>query len=328
MPSVSGTYCKPRRPPARRNASGSWKLLWKSLSLRSTPTAGAMISPGGSDGPSCTVTIPMLSTSIFLSGFSGSGASTGAADDHRIEALVLAQLVLPVDERLELLRAAGLQAVDRVFGHDREKREVDRVDAFAQDGPLAAALAQDRLVLGARRLAPQEAPGVLEVVAGNDLAQRLARRQRLAVAGIDIADLALRHRDQGHLVDAVLPPPEAEMQPAAQHLRLKPGLAIEGDDPPLRDRTLQRPELLDDPDPVVGDVTQARKLAGCNDQYDQADDPEKAPRQVGQSRQERRRSGGNHCRQPRSHVLNKRRAHSETPLVNERDADCSKRNNP
>ena len=77
MPSVSGTYCKPRRPPARRNASGSWKLLWKSLSLRSTPTAGAMISPGGSDGPSCTVTMPMLSTIVFLSGLSGSGASIG-----------------------------------------------------------------------------------------------------------------------------------------------------------------------------------------------------------------------------------------------------------
>ena len=49
------------------------------------------------------------------------------------------------------------------------------------------------------------------------------------------------------------------------------------------------------------------------------DDPEKAPRQVGQRRQERRRPGVNQCRQPRSHVLNKRRAHGETPLVNERD---------
>ncbi len=36
-----------------------------------------MISPGGSDGPSCTVTIPMLSTRIVLPGVNGSGDSTG-----------------------------------------------------------------------------------------------------------------------------------------------------------------------------------------------------------------------------------------------------------
>ena len=165
MPSVSGTYCKPRRPPARRNASGSWKLLWKSLSLRSTPTAGAMISPGGSDGPSWTVTMPMLSTSDLLVGIERVGGLDRAADDHRVEPVVLAQLVLPVDQRLQLLRAAGFQAVDRVLGHDHEQREVDRVNAFAQDRPLPAALAQDRLVLGARRLAAQEAAGILEVVA-------------------------------------------------------------------------------------------------------------------------------------------------------------------
>ena len=196
----------------------------------------------------------------------------------------------------------------------REQREVDRVDAFAQDRPLPAALAEDRLVLGARRLAPQESAGILEVVAGNDLAQRLARQQRLAVACIDIADLALRHRDQRHLVDAVLPSPEAEMQAAAEDLRLKPRLAVERDDPPLGDRPLHRPEFLDDPDPVVGDVAQAGQLAGRNHQYDHAQDPEEAPRQVGQRCEQRRRAGRNRRRQQRCHVLNKWRAHGETPL--------------
>ncbi len=78
VPSVSGTYCRPLRPPASRNASVSWKLLWKYFSFRSVPTAGAMISPGGSDGPSWMVTMPIESTMIFLSVLIGSGASTGA----------------------------------------------------------------------------------------------------------------------------------------------------------------------------------------------------------------------------------------------------------
>ena len=194
-----------------------------------------------------------------------------------------------LDQRLELLRAAGFQAVDRVLGHDREEREVDGVDAFAQDGPLPAALTQDRLCSGLVGSPPRKRAGVLEVVAGNDLAQRLARQQRLAVAGVDITDLALRHRDQRHLVDAVLPAPESEMQAAAQHLRLKPRLAIQRDDPPLGHRTLDRPELLDDPDPVVGDVAQAGQLAEHDDTHDQAHDPDKAARQIRQGRDDRRK---------------------------------------
>ena len=228
----------------------------------------------------------------LLFGIERVGRLDRAADDHRVEPLVLVQLVLPVDERLQLLRAAGFQAVDGVFGHDGVEGEVDRVDAFAQDRALATALTQNRLLLGARRLAAQEAPGVLKVVARNNSAQRLARRQGLAVAGVNVADLALRHRDQGHLVDAELPPPEPEMQTTAQHLRLKPGLAIERDDPSFGDRSLHGPEFFDDPDPVVGDIAQTGQLAGGDHQDDDPDDPEQAPRQVGQSRQKRRRARG------------------------------------
>ena len=113
----------------------------------------------------------------LLLGIERVGGLDRTADDHRIETLVLAQVILPVDERLQLFRAAGFKAVDHVFGDHREERDVDRVDAFAQDRPLAAALTQHRLVVGACRLAAQEAPRILKVVARHDLAQRLARRQ-------------------------------------------------------------------------------------------------------------------------------------------------------
>ena len=85
--------------------------------------------------------------------------------------------------------------------------------------------------------------------------------ERLAVACIDIADLALRHGDQRQLVDPVLPSPEAEMHAAAEDLGLETRLALQRDDPAFGDRSLHRPELLDDPDPIVGDVAQAGQLA-------------------------------------------------------------------
>ena len=265
----------------------------------------------------------------LLVGIERVGRLDRTADDHRIEALVLAQLVLPVDQRLQLLRAAGFEAVDRVFGHDREERDVDRVDTFAQDRPLPPALTQDRLVLGARRLAAQEAAGILEIVAGNDLAQRLARQQRLAVTGVDIADLALRHRDQRHLVDPVLPPPQSEMQTAAQDLRLKPRLAIERDDSPLGHRTLHRPELLDDPDPVVGDVAQARKLARPAITSTTVATIQIRP--AGQLRQRRRTMTASRAKSlpttemPRAQQVASPQRHSSCERTR---SSCSKRNNP
>ena len=161
------------------------------------PTAGAMISPGGSDGPSCTVTMPIVSTAIWWSGLQRVGRRDRAADDDRVEAVDLLQLVLPADQGLELALALELQAVDRVLGDDDEQGEVDRVDALAQDGPLPAALADVRLAALDPGVAEQERVGVLEVVAVDDAAERLARRQRLAVAGVDVADLPLRARSRG-----------------------------------------------------------------------------------------------------------------------------------
>ena len=223
---------------------------------------------------------------------------------------------------------AGVEAVDHVLGEHDEEREVDRVDAFAEDGPLPAALAGDRLLVGTDLLADEEAAGVLEVVAGNDAAQGLAGRQRLAVAGVDVADLALRHGHQRHLVDPVLPAPEAEVQAAAEHLGLEARLAVQGDDPALGDRTLDRPQLLDDADPVVGDVPQAGQLAEHDHAHDQADQPEHA-----------RRAGPTGPRRPARSPMNRSTArtlpHSQTvaiPRLNsfgERTReDCSNRNNP
>jgi hypothetical protein len=82
----------------------------------------------------------------------------------------------------------------------------------------------------------EERHGVLEVVALDDLAQRLARLQRRAVAGVDVPDLPLRDRDQRHLVEPELPRPQPQVIAAAQELRLIAGLAVDRDDVPLGDR--------------------------------------------------------------------------------------------
>ena len=79
-----------------------------------------------------------------------------------------------------------LQRVDLRFGNDREQRQVDGIHAFAQHGPLPTTLA--------RHCAVQERSRILEVVALHDAAKRLARRQRLAVAGVHVADLAFGNR--------------------------------------------------------------------------------------------------------------------------------------
>ena len=205
--------------------------------------------------------MPMLSTTIVLLGIERVGRLDRAADHHRAEAVELGQLVLPADQRLELLLVAPVsQAVDVVLGDHTNSARLMAYTPSRRIGPLAAALAARRLLVGADRSPTRNAAGVLEVVAGDDAAQRLARRQRLAVAGVDVADLALRNRHQRHLMDAVLPAPEAEMQAAAQQLGLEAGLAVQGDDAAFGHRALARPQLLDDADAVVGDVPQAHRF--------------------------------------------------------------------
>src|SRR5205085_4493227 len=117
------------------------------------------------------------------------GAERGA-DDDGAEAVDPPQLGLPAHDRLQLaVPPLHAEAVDGVLGDDDEQGRVDGVDAFAEDGALPAALPAPRPVLAG---AAQEGAGVLEVVGRGDAAERLAGRQRLAVAGVDVADLALR----------------------------------------------------------------------------------------------------------------------------------------
>ena len=195
-----------------------------------------------------------------------------------------------------------MQAVDDVLGDDHEQGQVDGVDAFAEDGPLPAALAAPADSSSPARPGRR---GLLEVVAVDDAAQRLAGRQRFAVAGVDVADLALRNGDQRHLVDAVLPAPQPEVQAAAQQVGLEAGLAVQGDDPAFRHRAAARPQLLDDADAVVGDVAHAQH------HLDQEDDPQRRAQHPGDQGGERIEAGGGGERQPQQYCSG--RDHNGTP---------------
>src|SRR5262249_37302762 len=149
-----------------------------------------------------------------------------AANDDGAEAVELAQLVLPVDQRFQLALALDVEPVDDILRDHHEQRQVDGVDAFTKDGPLSAALTGHGL---GRAGSAEEGVGVLEVVARHDPAERLARLEHVAVAGVDIADLALGNGDERHSVDAVLPAPQAKVHAAAQDLVLKAGLTVHRD---------------------------------------------------------------------------------------------------
>src|SRR5439155_23047292 len=85
-------------------------------------------------------------------------------------------------------------------------------------------------------------------------------RQRLAVAGVDVGELPLRHGHQADLVDAVLPAPQPEVDAAAEQIHLVAGLAAQSDDAAFGDRAFGRPEVFDDADLVVGDDPQPAQL--------------------------------------------------------------------
>ena len=70
---------------------------------RSVPTAGAMISPGASDGPSCTVTMPMLSTSRHFVSPSNPARCIGRTDHDRVEPVDFEQLFVPLSNAVRFL---------------------------------------------------------------------------------------------------------------------------------------------------------------------------------------------------------------------------------
>ena len=183
------------------------------------------------------------------------------ADDDRAEAIDAFELALPFDERIDLVVLLEIEMKDGVLGDDDEQGEVDGVHAFAQDGALPAALsARSGGVFGL-----QEFAGILEVVTVGDAAQRLAGGERFAVTGVNVADLALRHRDERDLVQAVHPAPQAQVETAAQHIGFETGFIAQRDQTALLDGPGARPELFDDADAVVGDVAQATELGNRHD---------------------------------------------------------------
>src|SRR5262249_6640210 len=124
-------------------------------------------------------------------------AGHGRADNNGVEAAGAAELLLPAGDSRGFLTALELrQGVDGVLGDDDEQRGVDGVDAFAKDGALPAALTALAFLAFAK-----ERARVLVVVAGDNASQGLAGQERLAVARVDVADLALRNRDQAAFVD-------------------------------------------------------------------------------------------------------------------------------
>ncbi len=175
-------------------------------------------------------------------------AGRAVADHDRVEPAHGQQLGLP-GAVLRLVVLLDRPAVGLALGNHHEQRHVDRVDALAQEAPLPAALA----------LVVQERRSVLEVVAVDHLAQRLRRRQRLAVAGVDVADLAFGDRHQPLLVQPVLPGEIAKMQSAAQQPGLEARLSGSGDDPPTGERAPGGPELLHNAHAIVGDVANAQE---------------------------------------------------------------------
>ena len=114
-----------------------------------------MISPDGSTGPSCTVTMPMSSFAPITIGLKPSTDSSCSCHERSIAASA------PV----------GAKAIKLVFGNDRKQRQIDRINAFAEHGALPATLAELRL---RRMIAAEKCLRILEVVAADDPAQRLA----------------------------------------------------------------------------------------------------------------------------------------------------------
>jgi hypothetical protein len=127
------------------------------------------------------------------------GRLNRTADHDREETENLIELGLPAHQGLELVLATEIETVDSVVSDDDEEGQVQSINTLAENPPLSIALAGDGLGLGASGLADEERSCVLEVVACHDLAECLAGRERLSVAGVDVANPSLRHTYQGTL---------------------------------------------------------------------------------------------------------------------------------
>ena len=187
------------------------------------------------------------------------------ADHDRREALDLAEMLAHRVDRLALRGVVELVVERALLGEDDELGEVEGVRALAQDRALGALLAAGR----------HEGAGVLEVRTLDHLCQRLVRAQRAAVAGEDVADLALGDRDQRVAVDAVQERAQ-EVDAGAEDVGLVARLAVEGDDLVLQ-RPATGPPLLDDADLARADDPDADdRVEQPDGEQDEDDDHERA----------------------------------------------------
>ena len=166
----------------------------------------------------------------------------GILDDHRFEAAAALDQLRHCRKERRVVRVQRDRVIALRGQHD-ELREIERIGALAQDLALRAFLTAI-FEKGAR---------LLEVVGVDVGGERLCRSEGNAVAREDIADLTLRDRHQRLAMHAILERHE-EMIAAAQHLRLKAGLAVERDQS-IPDRAAQTPQFFQNAELIVRDVT-------------------------------------------------------------------------
>ena len=177
-----------------------------------------------------------------------------------LKPLISLQLVLPADERLQLAPALELEAVDGVLGDDHEQREVDGVDALAQDHPLPAALADGR----ARSPAPPGRPGGRRGRPGSCCRRRRGRASGWATAARRRGRRRSRSCPAGTVTRLTLwmrycQPQRPKCRPPRSRSAWNPASPPSAMIRPSGTEPLRRPELLDDPHPVVGDVAHPRE---------------------------------------------------------------------
>ena len=111
----------------------------------------------------------------FLFGIERVLALHRCADHHGVEGIDTAQFVLPAHDGFQFALSLKVEPEDRLFRDHQEEREIDCVHPFTQDGALASSLADFRLTFSRDRAAKEKGACVLEVVTGDDLAERLTR---------------------------------------------------------------------------------------------------------------------------------------------------------
>ena len=143
-------------------------------------------------------------------------------DHHRAEAGAFADHTRHAADDLVFFAVEGQAVIDLFFGDDHKLHQVQGVGAFTQHAALRAALPASA----------QESHHILVIVGLGIRSQHLVWGQRRAIAGEDIAYLALGDGHQRGNVHGVLHRHQ-EMQTTAQDARLVTGFTVEGDEPRL-----------------------------------------------------------------------------------------------